>query len=366
MSAAPGKLATLVFPATHPQGSEYLRAARADGLPVIAASSVWEADAVAALGEIFQLPFVHEPGFASAFTSLVEQHRVGRVYAPVAAVHAWLKRFIAEQGLSLQLLGDSPIAREMERHRSMRAAAARVEPFVRACCDARPALGEFELTAMLQMADRTYGESNEHKIAALAAISADAPCGDVVEIGTLAGKSAIVLTWLAHRFEIGQVLAIDPWSAGAAVQVDSPATVRTDLVGEWDYELLHADFICNLLTIGIGRLNYLRAQSVAAYEIYANAGAVASPEFGHTTYCGDIALLHIDGNHDYKHVQQDCDLWLPHLRAGGWLVLDDYVWIHGDGPRRVGDELLIRQADAIDRAFVCGKALFVKFSRRPD
>lgn len=357
--------ATLVFPATHPQGLAYVLARRADGEPTVAASSVWDADAAAALGEMLLLPFVHEAGFAETFLELLQQRRITRVYAPVAAAHAWLKRFIAERGLALQLLGDSPIGAEMARHRELRAAAARSASFVRDCAGPDAAVSALELSAVLQMSAQIYGESNEHKIAALLAIAADAPRGDVVEIGALAGKSAAVLAWLARRYGIGQVLAVDPWSAGEATQLDSPDTVRTDLVGEWDYELLKDDFVCNVLPVGYGQLNYLRAPSAAAHAVYAGERSVHSPEFGRSDYSGRIALLHIDGNHDYAHARQDCELWLPHLCAGGWLVLDDYVWMHGDGPQRVGNELLLRHADLVERTFACGKALFVKFSACP-
>ena len=37
------------------------------------------------------------------------------------------------------------------------------------------------------------------------------------------------------------------------------------------------------------------------------------------------------------------------------------MWSHGDGPLRVGNELIEEYAERIERAFVCGKALFMKF-----
>ena len=49
------------------------------------------------------------------------------------------------------------------------------------------------------------------------------------------------------------------------------------------------------------------------------------------------------------------------VRAGGWLILDDYFWLHGNGPQRVGDAILTERAADISRAFVCGRALFLKF-----
>jgi len=60
-------------------------------------------------------------------------------------------------------------------------------------------------------------------------------------------------------------------------------------------------------------------------------------------------------------VKQDCELWLSLLVEDGWLILDDYLWAHGDGPHRVGNELLERRWADIERTFVCGKALFIKF-----
>jgi hypothetical protein len=86
-----------------------------------------------------------------------------------------------------------------------------------------------------------------------------------------------------------------------------------------------------------------------------------SQAFGQVDYQGKIAVIHIDGNHDYAKVKLDCELWLPLMAPDGWLILDDYLWVHGDGPHRVGDAILERRTQDIERAFVCGKALFVKF-----
>jgi predicted O-methyltransferase YrrM len=39
-----------------------------------------------------------------------------------------------------------------------------------------------------------------------------------------------------------------------------------------------------------------------------------------------IGLLHIDGNHDYAKLRSDIEKYLPKLRPGGYLVLDDIGW----------------------------------------
>lgn len=90
--------------------------------------------------------------------------------------------------------------------------------------------------------------------------------------------------------------------------------------------------------------------------------SIGSDYFGETAYSGTIAVIHIDGNHDYAQVKLDCDLWLTRLAPGAWVILDDYVWAHGNVPQRVGDALLETRTKDIARAFVCGKALFMQFA----
>jgi predicted O-methyltransferase YrrM len=39
-----------------------------------------------------------------------------------------------------------------------------------------------------------------------------------------------------------------------------------------------------------------------------------------------VGLIHIDGNHDYAKVRDDIASYLPKLKPGGYLVLDDIGW----------------------------------------
>lgn len=353
--------ATLVFPATHPDGQKYLEAAWDRDENVIAASSEGNTELAGEIGELVMLPYVHEQTFPGIFMDLIKQCNITRVYAPVAAVYSWLDRFISEKGLAIRLIGDSPIKREMERFNRLMGKVANYRSFIDECAGGVSDLVDLEIAAVFRMASNIYGESNEHKIAAMMAIFSSAPRGDVIEIGALVGKSASVLSWLARRYQTGNVLVIDPWQSEAARQYDSPDTVRVDMVGEWEYEMLPQDFVINTLPIGLGNFNYLCQESAKGFEIFRQNRSAASSVFGQVDYQGRIAVIHIDGNHDYSQVKQDCELWLPLLVGDGWLILDDYVWAHGDGPHRVGDALLEWRAQDIERAFVCGKALFVKF-----
>lgn len=353
--------AILVFPATHPAGRDFIEAARERGENIIAASSVPDAELEEELGHLMRLPHVHEPDFQRQFLELLKKYRVSSIYAPVAVVYSWLDKFIRTSDFPIRLIGDSPVKREMSRfHRSMEKAG-RYKKFIDACADGHNELSVLEIASIFKLANSIYGESNDQKIAAMMAIFSTAPEGDVIEIGSLAGKSAAVLALLARRCGIGHVLAIDPWLAGPATQHDSPEAVRVDVVNEWDYETFPQNFTINLLPVGLGILNYLRLESVNAFEAFRNCPEVSSPIFGKVNYQGKISVVHIDGNHDYSQVKQDCELWLQLMAPDGWLILDDYLWAHGDGPYRVGNALLSDCANKIERSFVCGKALFIKF-----
>jgi len=361
MQQALAETATLVFPAVHPDGREYLELSRERDERVVAASSVWDAELAAEPGGLVVLPYVDDPEFPARFLELVQRHHVTRVYAPVAAAYSWLENFIAEQELALRLIGSSPIKREMQRFDRLMNKVASYRDFIEECADGNSGLSDIEIAAVFRMSGNIYGESNEQKIAAMMAIFGSAPKGDVVEVGSLVGKSASVLALLARRYRIGNVLAIDPWQADAATQHDSPETVRVGLVNEWRWDVPPQDFAINTFPIGFGSFNYLRQESVRGCEIYKRDKVVESQAFGRIEYQGRIAVMHIDGNHDYAQVKLDCESWLPLLDRNGWLILDDYLWVHGDGPRRVGDALLQERSADIERSFECGKALFIKF-----
>ena len=167
--------------------------------------------------------------------------------------------------------------------------------------------------------------------------------GHVMEIGCLAGRTACVLGYMSERSGIRSLITIDPHSPEEGVQSDSPA-LMTELTNEWDWETLAAMFAVNI----VFTINHTHARCSSA-----------SPDVD--TSAISISVLHIDGNHDYAAVKSDCDKFASRIIPGGWLILDDYEWAHGDGPRRAGDELLEDRAEEIERHFVCGKALFVKF-----
>lgn len=351
--------ATLVFPAVNAAALDYLKAARSRGERVVCAASVANDEIAAEAGELHRLPSIHDADFAARFFALADTHAVDRVLCPVSTVHAFMTRFLAQQRPDLQLVGESPVQQQIAAHRSLIARAQRLMPLVQLCADGAPTLTPHEVAGVLRQASLIYGESNDDKLAAMMGIFARAPRGDVIEIGSLLGRSAFVLLYLGWRHHVGPLLTVDPWAAAECVQRDSPSALQ-DVTEEWDYEVLSEGFMLNLVPCRADDHAHLRLSSEAGFAVYSSGDSILSPLHKPVAYSGRIAVIHIDGNHDYVAVRKDCALWLDRLVPGGWLILDDYVWTHGDGPQRVGDALLHDQPERIECAFVCGKALFVK------
>lgn len=327
---------------------------------MVCAASVTSNEIAIECGGLHRLPSIYDDNFAQCFFSLMQEHSIGRLFCPVASVHNFMRRFIAAHRLDIELIGQSPIRQQVEQHRQLMARAGRLLPLVELCANGTHPLSLLEVAGVLRQASLIYGESNDDKLAAMMGIFASAPAGDLVEIGSLMGRSAFVLLYLAWRYRIGSVLTIDPWKPDAAIQRDSSDEFQS-LVDEWDFEVLSEGFMVNMIPFRTDDHAHLRLASEQAFNVYANKESILSPMGRPVTYSGKIAAIHIDGNHDYDCVKKDCELWLDRMMPGSWLILDDYIWSHGDGPYRAGNELLRDQPDRIECAFVCGKALFAKF-----
>jgi hypothetical protein len=353
---------TLIFPACVPDGERYAEAARERGEHVVAASSLTYDETARKFDTWFFLPSIYADDFIDRLNEAIQTYGITRIYCPASVVYTGLRRLIAEAKLSVPLVGDMPRRRDVRRHRALITAAAELHAFIQSLTIGRSDLTVIDVASVLRQALGIFGESDEFKLAAMMAIFADAPRGDIVEIGVLAGRSACVLALMAQRHATGSVLVVDPWSDAELIQHDSPKDLRT-MVDDAECAVPIECFLVSLLPIADkGAFNYLAMPSDRAHVTWSQERRVQSGEFGEVHYRGTIAVLHIDGNHDHASVRKDCFLWVPHVAPGGWLILDDYVWFHGDGPRTVGDALLADRAGDVQRAFVCGNALFVKFA----
>jgi len=79
--------------------------------------------------------------------------------------------------------------------------------------------------------------------------------------------------------------------------------------GTVDHEAVYQSLVQNLERFELKtQVELIRAPSVSAEPIY------------------DIDLLHIDGNHSDITSFIDVTKWVPLVRPGGWIIVDDISW----------------------------------------
>jgi hypothetical protein len=279
-------------------------------------------------------------------------------------VWSYLNRILKELSPGVPLVNDSPEGAELIGYFSAREhARALVEWSMSLATNlaAKLPMSEIELASLFRHADLIPGMCDHEKIYALYEIARHCASGDIVEIGSWWGKSAFVLARLAHCFEIGNLLCVDPWSNDHMVQHDEKGLVDS-WSAQMDAEEALIVFQMNLLPYSLKHVNYLRMPSTDGAKHYRAQCSATTEAFGTTNYRGHIAILHIDGNHSYDAAKADILCWSGFVVRGGWIVFDDYIWPYGDGPQRAGDEFLAENIDRIAVAFVMGSALFIQLS----
>lgn len=137
---------------------------------------------------------------------------------------------------------------------------------------------------------------------------------DAVEIGVYRGRSLFPVAAMLKLVGGGKVIGIDPWSAAEAMQHDeheAGEAVREFAVAH-PWEETYAGVVQAIEILELGDHCELRRLTSAA----AAPGIAAA----------SVGLVHIDGKHDRAAVERDVELYLPKLRRGGFLVLDDASW----------------------------------------
>ncbi|MCC6728095.1 MAG: class I SAM-dependent methyltransferase [Chthonomonadales bacterium] len=136
-----------------------------------------------------------------------------------------------------------------------------------------------------------------------------------VDIGVYRGRSLFPQA-LAHRATGGRVYGVDPWEAGEVMEHDN-AELREQIrrfVETTDFGAIYRSVDDFRVSHGLAdHCVLVRKTSQEAAEEFRGRGA----SFG---------LIHVDGNHDTRLVVQDVQLYLPLLREGGFMVLDDASW----------------------------------------
>jgi len=350
----------LVLPGGLPEALAWAVQARLDGDALIGASMVVNDPAASEYEGWIFLPSVLAPEFPERFADAVRRHRIDAVYTSHVVVWHCLARLLPGLPVKPRLLGAPPA----ERARAELAALSRrldAVPFL-ADDDGRPRLSHLHRLALLKGATAIPGQSGDDKVWMLSEAARTAPEGDVVEIGSLWGRSAFMLGWLARHYRLGPVLCIDPWSPVEVVQNEASDVVN-QIGAAIDFDNVRDQFVVNMLACFDGGVNAFVGTSEQAHRWYDDPGrpSLETPWFGRTAYRRSIAILHVDGNHDFDAITRDLEMWTAHVAPGGWVVIDDYIWPAGDdGPRRAADAFMAERWDDLSLAVVRGGVLYLR------
>lgn len=362
----------LVFPLDIDKAKEVIAFARSLDLEVVGASSVMRESEAGhhPVASFHHLPFVTDAAFEQAFLTLVEAERITHVYTPHGVIWSHLMQCQESypDRFQFHLWQPSPYEEDWLALAPSREWADQMltEKFANALPDdvkLKAPLRRGQLVSLHRRFLDIPGQSDECKLMMLAHIARLLPVGDLVEVGSFQGRSAFAIGWLASHYQIGNLVCIDPWDLKKIEHQGEKAHLATQELRRGrdviDLDKIFQSFIAAVALLG--NVGYIRDISEAAIHVYRDAaarGRLPANELDSLPLTGQIAMLHIDGNHRYDFVRKDVDLWLPHVMDGGWVLLDDYVWAFGDGPKRVGDELL--GSEQFDLAFTASDTLFLR------
>ncbi len=135
-----------------------------------------------------------------------------------------------------------------------------------------------------------------------------------LEIGVYRGRSFLPQALAFAGLECGEAIGVDPYDAGDSLQTD-PENESVGVpsgIDQASWDAIHDEVRLRIDARGLQRYcRLVRSRSADAARQIADMS---------------VDLLHIDGNHDRDAVASDLLAYLPKLKPGGFLVLDDASW----------------------------------------
>jgi cephalosporin hydroxylase len=133
-----------------------------------------------------------------------------------------------------------------------------------------------------------------------------------VDIGTFGGASLLPVASALKYLDSGIVYGIDPWDKLEAIKYFDPVADKENF--EWWGRVNFNDVFSVYLNL-LRRFNIEKHCITVRETSESAAGEIET-----------IDILHIDGNHHEAVVTQDVTLYLPKVRSGGYIWLNDSIW----------------------------------------
>ncbi len=134
----------------------------------------------------------------------------------------------------------------------------------------------------------------------------------IVECGVFAGRSLFPMALACKDLNKGTVWGIEAWSNEAAIEGEEISPENTSWWSKVDMEFVFGRFKGSIEFLSLETyVQYIRGKS------YDNAGVFAD---------NSISLLHLDSNHNTSTIIKELEVFVPKVKSGGYLVVDDYDW----------------------------------------
>lgn len=141
----------------------------------------------------------------------------------------------------------------------------------------------------------------------------------VVEIGVFAGGSTIPQALALKELGQGKIYGIDPWSRQAAIEQVFVADDRTPAADE----AVARDWWS---TVDLDRMHLLCMQAIWKYGLEKHAIIIRARSEDCFELFRDIDIIYIDGSHSEEASCRDVSLYVPRVKPGGIVHIDDANW----------------------------------------
>lgn len=171
-----------------------------------------------------------------------------------------------------------------------------------------------EKKIIYDLMDQVNGWCSHQKASILVDIFMVTQPKTIVEIGVWGGKSLLPFARYCKRVDKGKVYGIDPWDSKASVvgiNNESSATF---------WKLADHDEVYYRL------VDVIYQNGLTDYVELIRSTSADAP------LIEEIDILHIDGNHSDASSYLDVTKWVPQVRKGGWIILDDMNWFENGTP----------------------------------
>lgn len=157
-----------------------------------------------------------------------------------------------------------------------------------------------------------YGWCSKEKAAQFIDLVLEVKPDTCVEIGVFGGRSLFPVASALKFLDHGIIIGIDPWNKEEILPYFDPVKDKAHI--EWWSKV-------NLDHVYYTYLNMLSQFQLEDYVItLKTTSSLASYAIG------SIDILYIDGNHNERISTEDVQCYLPKVRSGGYIWLNDSLW----------------------------------------